>query len=789
MPTKYRIAHSGLAIIFSGFITISQAQTKSVPAKPIYKDPKQSLETRVANLLSYMTLEEKVAQTQCLWTKKKLILDNKGDFDPTKAESILKNGLGQIARVSESFGSIEKSRGPAETVEIGNKIQKYFVEKTRLGIPVIFHEESLHGNQAKDATNFPTPMALASSWNPALMTEIYTHVAEEVRVRGAHHVLAPVVDLARDPRWGRTEETMGEDPYLVSRLGVSIVKAYQGSDPNYIGPKNVAATLKHFGVHGMPEGGVNVAPSFSDERHLREVYLPSFKACVQEGKAASIMPCYNELSGIPAHANRKLLTDILRKEWGFKGVVVSDYMAIDDLRTIHKIVEHKDTAGAGLKAFYAGVDIETPDISGYGKLAELVKSGKISAAELDSSVARTLRLKFRLGLFEKPYADPKVAEAVIGSKENRAIALKAAHQSMVLLKNDGNLLPLDKTKIKKIALIGPNADRCILGGYSNIPRQTVTPLQAIKEKLGKNVEIIYAEGCRITDKGDWFSDNVELSKPEENRKRIAEAVNAAKNADVIVLFVGGNEAITREAWATNHMGDLPNLELIGEQNELIKAITALNKPTAAVVNSGQPFAFKYLSETVPAIIQAWYLGQETGYAVADALFGDINPSGKLAISIPRSAGHIPCYYNYKPSARRGYIFESVKPLYPFGFGLSYTSYKYDAPKLSASTIKSRDNVTVSVNITNTGKVKGDEIVQVYVRDKVSNVTRPVKELKGFDRVTLNPGESKTVNITLGPDAFAYYNENMVYGVEPGAFEIMVGKSSDDLSTVELQIEK
>ena len=564
---------------------------------------------------------------------KNTYLIQKNEFDEKKADSLLKNGLGMIARLNEK-------RGPEAQALLSNKIQKYFLEKTRLGIPVIFHEESLHGNQARAATNFPSPLGLASSWNEALLKEIYTSIAEEVRARGAHLVLAPVVDLAMDPRWGRTEETLGEDTYLVTRLAVAEVKAYQGIGEK-IDKKHVATTLKHFAVHGKPEGGVNVSPSFVDERQLKEVFFPPFKACIQEAGATSVMPNYNELSGIPSHANKYLLREVLRQQWGFKGIVVSDYGAVNDLAALHKVVPTSDEAGA--LALESGIEIETPDVKGFANLGNLLKSGKIKQATLDSAVSHILRIKFLLGLFDDPYINPSEAEKIVGSAANRQIALKAARETMVLLKNDKKILPLNKKEIKTLALIGPNANRCILGGYSDTPRVQVTPLEAIKTRAGKGIEVLYNEGCRITDKGNWFDDPVALSKPEENRKRIAEAVEVAKKADMIVLFLGGNEATSREAWAKDHPGDLTTLELLGEQNELIKQVTGLNKPVAAFVFSGPPLAFRYLNDHVSSIVQCWYMGQETGTAVAEALFGETNPSGKLPVSIPRSVGHIPSY--------------------------------------------------------------------------------------------------------------------------------------------------
>lgn len=768
--------------IATGMLLMQQvAHAQALP----YKNKNLSPEARAKDLLSRMTLDEKVAQTHCLWIQKSTILTSTGDFDPVKAAAVLKNGLGELARLNENAGPNSYGYHPKQAAELYNKIQRFFVENTRLGIPVMVHEESLHGQQTQDATNFPIPIGLASSWNENLMTEIYTNVAEEIRARGGHHVLAPVVDVTRDPRWGRTEETLGEDPFLVSRLAVAQVKAYQGNSV-YLGKNNVAATLKHFGIHGQSEGGVNVAPSHLDEHTAREVFFPPFKAAIQEAKVMNVMATYNELWGLPAHINKYLLKDILRKEWGFKGILVSDYFAITDVSTLHKITPSKDEAG--LLAFKAGVDMETPDPDGFKNLKQHVLSGKISVKELDEVVTRILVAKFRLGLFDDPYVDPDKAEQVVGSQQKRAVAYKAATESMVLLKNENNFLPLDRTRIKTIAFIGPNADKCLLGGYSSKPRVCISPLDAIREKYGKDINILYAEGVRLTDKNNWFADTINLADRKENDQRIREAVEIARQADVIVLFVGGNESMSREGWATNHLGDLPTLELLNGQNELVKEITALGKPTCAFVNSGPPLSIGNLVESVPAVMQCWYLGQEGGYAMVDALFGDVNPSGKLPISFPRSAGHVPAYYNYKPSARRGYnLGFNVSPLFTFGHGLSYTTFQYAAPKLNAASMKKNGRVTVSVEVKNTGTRRGAEVVQLYIRDEYASVTRPVKELKGFKKIWLDPGQSQTVTFTINQELLSFYNKDMKWVIEPGEFTIMVGTSSDKTQEVKLTV--
>lgn len=748
---------------------------------PLYKNSKLTTDVRVQDLLNRMTLEEKVAQMWCHWESqaKVKILNAQGELDEAQLAKRAPNGLGQVARPSEGGGNgaLGKGFNAFETATFANKIQKYFVEKTRLGIPVMFHEESLHGNQARDATAFPTHLALGSTWNEALLAEVYTHIAEEVRLRGGHQVLAPVVDLGRDPRWGRTEETLGEDPYHVSRMAVAEIKAYQGgSGVENISARHVISTLKHFGVHGASEGGLNIAPSFVDERTLREVYFPSFQACVNVG-AKSLMPCYNELSGIPAHSNKWLLTDLLRKEWGFKGTIVSDYFAIANLMDDHQIASNDEDAAKW--AVEAGVDVETPNMDKYNSVVDLVKSGKISMTSIDEIVSYVLAAKFQLGLFENPYTDAEEAKRIVGCTENRKLALRAAQESMVLLKNTNNILPLKVGKYKKIAIVGPNADRCILGGYADVPKQTISPLKALRERLKDKSEIIYVEGVHLTDEGNWFSENAatKATDPEVNRKSIKSAVEAVKDADIILYFGGANEVIYREGWSSTHSGDRPDIDLYGEQNELILELKKLNKPMVGFVFSGPPLACKTLDDNTDALVQCWFLGQETGDAVADLILGNINPSGKLPLTIPRSAGHIPAYYSYKPSAKRGYNLALTSPLYPFGHGLSYTTFDYSDLKISSPTIKNGQNVDVTVAVTNSGSMEGAEVVQLYIRDVVSSVTRPVKELKDFSKINLKPGEKKTVTFTITPDKLSFYNRDMKKIIEPGDFEIMVGTSS------------
>jgi beta-glucosidase len=748
----------------------------------IYEDRRRSINQRALDLLSKMTMEEKLAQLRCPFAAKTVIFpDNK--FDKEKSKQMYPNGLGGFLRISDGQNAFamrkDKTPTSGEIPVLTNEIQRFFINETRLGIPVLFLEEALHGLVVKDGTMFPTTLGMSSSWNEELVTEVYQAVASEARAVGAHIVLAPVLDLALDPRWGRTEETMGEDPYLVSRLGIAIVKALQGnSDIPNLKHNHVASTLKHLGAHGQPEGGGNTGPVFISERQLREVNFKPFKAAVTEGKALGVMPNYNEISGIPTHADRWMLTDVLRNEWGFEGVVISDYGATPELIQVHHVA--KDDVEAGALALNAGVDLELSDDYMYFGVPEAIEEGLTSMEHLDRAVLRVLELKFRLGLFEDPYIETSNTE-IVGSEEHQEIALEAARQSMVLLKNDNQLLPLDKDKYKKIALIGPNADECILGGYSQLPRNTISPLTAIRENY-KDVEISYAKGCSLN------KNRAKLVSREQNIEQIQQAVRIAKEADVIVLMLGGNEEISKEATSAFAPGDLVNLELLGEQNELIDSLKKLNKPIAAFVFSGPPISFAHLSNSVPAIVQCWYLGQETGYAVAETLFGDNNPSGKLSISIPRSVGHLPSYYYQKPSSRiKGYYMSDATPLYPFGFGLSYSEYEYNNLTISKSLIEADENVIVTVDVKNIGERLGDEIVQLYIRDKVSSITRPIKELKDFKRISLKPGETKQVSFLISPDKLKFYDINMKEVVEPGDFEIMVGPSSQTFDSVILTV--
>jgi beta-glucosidase len=773
-----------ILVLLAALAALPAAKAQNAPP---YRDAKLPVEQRVTDLLSRMTLEEKIAQLQGAWENKQffsdpqaLFVDEKGNFIPDRAAVLMKNGLGEISRPSEN-------RDPRAMADYTNTVQKWMRENTRLGIPVLFHDECLHGHVAPKGTSYPQAIALASTWDPSLLHEIFTATAAEARARGVQQCLAPVLDLARDPRWGRTEETYGEDPYLVSHLGIAAITGYQGTGPG-IDKAHVMATAKHFAVHGQPEGGTNVGPANYSERTIREYWLKPFEAAVKEAHVATVMPSYNEIDGIPSHSNKHLLLDILRQEWGFQGLVTSDYFGPTELRTVHHIVASEDEAGR--LAFESGVDVELPFNQAYGSLVEQVKAGKVAEADVDRSTARVLRAKFATGLFDDPYVSPDYAEKITNSPEHQQLALKAAHEAIILLKNQNNLLPLPKNKYKRIAVIGPNAAGLHLGGYSNQPGRGVSLLAGIRNKVGSSAEIFYAVGCKITESDpDWNADKVVLGDPVLNAQRIDEAVKVAQKAEVVILALGGNEQTSREAWAVNHPGDRDNLDLLGNQDDLVKAILATGKPTIVFLQHGRPNSINYIAEQVPAILDGWYLGQEGGTAIADVFFGDYNPAGRLPITVPRSAGQLPDYYYQKPSAKREYLGSTVLPLFPFGWGLSYSTFKYANLRATPDSIGPQGRTTVSAEVVNSGAVRGDEVVQLYIRDEVSSVTRPIKELRGFRRITLNPGEAKTVEFSLGPDELSFLNGDMHRVVEPGAFTIMVGGNSVDLISTKLEVKE
>jgi beta-glucosidase-like glycosyl hydrolase len=759
--------------------------------QPVYKDPHAAVDARVSDLLSRMTLQEKIAQISCIWQRKGEVEDANGNFDPAKASRVFPYGIGQVARPSDRV-PLEANdplqnvfRNVPQTVDFINAVQHYSMDDTRLGIPTIFHGEGLHGYMARDATSFPQAIALGSSWDPALITQVYTVVAREARARGVQLLLTPVINLGRDPRWGRIEETFSEDPYLVTQMGVAEVRGLQGNRLP-LGPHNVYATLKHMAGYEVPEAGTNVGPAEITRRTLLQMYLPPFEAAIRQANAQIVMPSYNEIGGIPSSANRWMLTDVLRDQWGFKGVALSDYEAIEQLMSLHHVAG--DLTDAAARAMNAGVDLDTPDGEAFDRLPQALAQGKVTQAQIDTAVGRVLRLKFLAGLFEHPYADARYAEKITNDAEARALAVRAARESIVLLKNDGTL-PLRTDHIKTLAVIGPNAGVARLGGYSEVPAHTVSILQGIRTLVGNSVHVVSAQGVRLVESGDQYTDHVVLPSPAENRRLIQQAVQVARSADEIVLAIGTRGALCREGWADNHLGDRDSLKLIDQQQPLADALFALGKPVVVVLINGCPLAVDEIAKKANALLEGWYLGQEGGTALADVLFGRTDPGGKLTVTIPRSVGFVPYNYDEKPSAHRGYQFADNSPLFPFGYGLSYTTFEVGPPVLSAASIPSNGKVTVTVAVRNTGKVAGDEVVQLYLHELVTSVTEPVKVLRGFKRVALAPGASTRVRFELGWDDFAIFDENLHQVVEPGTFEVMAGASSVDLKTAQLEVSR
>ena len=742
---------------------------------PDYRNPKLPIPDRVADLVKRMTLEEKVDQ---LAGGRRRMMTNP---DP-EAQRI----FGQF----RDLFKFDSETSPHDAAALRNQAQKYMIEKTRLGIPAIFQGEALHGYMAYGSTGFPQVLGLASTWDAELVEKVFTAAGDEMASAGTNQAFTPVLDLARDPRWGRTEETYGEDPYLVSRLAVAAVNGLQGTLWS-IDRHHVIATAKHFAVHGQPEGGTNTAPGNYSERVVRESFLVPFQAAVEQAHVGSIMASYNEIDGIPSHINHWLLDRVLRQEWGFSGYVTSDGGGLQMLVETHHVAG--DKAGAARKALAAGVDYDLSDGSVYATLVDQVKQGVVPESEVDRAVSRMLTTKFRLGLFENPYVDPDYAQRITNSPEHKQLALKAAQKAIVLLKNEGNLLPLDPAKVKTIAVIGPNAADVHLGGYSRDPGpgNQISILDGIKKRVEPGVKVVYAEGCKITTGKQgwaaWYDNHVDIPDAKSQETSIRQAVEAAHKSDVAIVVVGENESTNREAWSEEHLGDRDSLDLIGAQEQLVEAVVATGKPVVVLLINGRPLSINYIKEHVPAILEGWYLGEQGGTAAANVIFGDVSPGGKLPITFPKSVGQLPDFYNYKPSRNRSYLQNGRAPLFPFGWGLSYTAFKFDNLRVEPAEIGTGATAKVSVEVTNTGTREGDEVAQLYIHQRVASVTRPVMELRGFKRVSLKPGENTTIEFTLTPDALSMLDEDMHRVVEPGTFDIMVGPNSAETSKVPLRV--
>ncbi|MBN2103404.1 glycoside hydrolase family 3 C-terminal domain-containing protein [bacterium] len=739
---------------------------------PIYKDTSVPVEQRLDDLIHRMTVEEKAGQLFSFGSRDTLAFDGQGNFISTQDTAIIHRGLGAFF----SWGMYYR-KTPRQQAMCINGLQKYMIENTRLGIPVFMFNESLHGLTARGATSFPQAIALGCTFDTTLVEAVFTVAAREGRLRGTRQVLSPVLDLAREPRWGRTEECYSEDPYLASRMAIAAVFGLQGRSLP-VDHAHLAVTLKHFAGHGQPFGGRNIAPVNYGERLFRETHLYPFEMAVKKAHALSIMASYNEWDGVPNHVNRKLLLDILRSEWGFDGYVMSDGGGLDVTYRDHLAAE--DSAASGVLSLRSGVDYDLGSRGCYRALADQYLKGNIDETTITRAARNVLRVKFLAGLFDDPYIDVDAYERALKSEGDRVLALRAAHEAMVLLKNRDGLLPLDSAKIKTLAVIGPNAADIHLGSYSTVPMRGVSVLQGIQTFAKGKFKVVYAEGCKLTLNEDchWrLNEKPVLNDPENDKKLIKQAVKTAKKSDAVILVLGENEILNREAWNEDHLGDTDNLNLPGRQNALAEALFKTGKPVVVLLINGRPLSINAIQENADAIVECWYLGQETGQAAANLLFGRVNPSGKLSVTFPRSVGQLPCYYNKKPSDFRHYILSDSSPLYPFGFGLSYTQFEYRNLEISPKVIGQDEPAAVTVKVTNTGDKAGDEIVQLYIHDLISLPTRPVKELKDFTRVHLDPGETKTVHFRLTSDKLEAFDMNMERSVPSGDFAIMVGRSS------------
>lgn len=759
----------------------------STQVTPTYRDATKAVPERVSHLLAIMTVEEKLAQLGSFWVFE---LFEDQHLSETLMHAKLSQGIGQITRIGGA-----SNVPPQESARLANQIQSYLVNQTRLGIPAIVHEECCSGYMANQATLFPQAIGIASTWNPDLTQAMGDTIRQQMRSVGAHQALAPVLDVTRDPRWGRVEETFGEDPYLVSRMGVAYIHGIQGEDLT----TGVAATGKHFVGYGMSEGGKNWAPVFIPERELREVFVLPFAAAIKEGQLRSIMNAYHELDGIPCGSSKALMRDLLRGELGFDGIVVSDYFTVDTLQSYHGVAA--DQAMAARLALEAGIDVELPSTSCYGApLRSALDAGTIDMALVEAALARILSIKFELGIFDQPYVDEGRVPEILDTPDAQALAYQLAKESIVLLKNEGNCLPLKKT-VTSIAVIGPNAHstRNLMGDYSypahietliagndmgglasldakgiqlvDNPVAMNTVLESIQAAVSPNTAITYAQGCTIRD---------------QSTAGFAEAVAAATNAEVAIVVVGDKAGLTEDC-TTGESRDRADLSLPGVQTNLVQAIIATGTPVILVLVNGRPLVLTELVNDVPAILETWLPGEKGADAITDILFGDYNPGGKLPMSFPRSVGQIPVFYNHKPSGGRShwqehYVDTEVTPLYPFGYGLSYTEFRFSNLEIDTDTALANQSINIQVDIENVGERAGDEVAQLYVRYQGTSVTRPVKELKGFQRVTLQPNECVTVSFTLHMHQLAFYDIDMQQVIEPGIVEVMVGNSSQSIHT-------
>ena len=763
-------------------IYMSLVNFNLISQNSLYKDSSQPVDKRVSDLISRMTLQEKIDQMSML-SLSKLKTDKNGNVTDKSLEKLFRG---------KSTGCLESPFiGVDEIAKYSEAADHYLRKNSRLGIPAIQIAECLHGQLAFGATIFPQAIAQGSTWNPELIKKMGEVIAKEASASGVDQALSPLFDLARDPRYGRVEECFGEDPFHVAEMGKAFVIGMQG-DPeitkHHIPENHIMCTAKHFVAYSTPIAGINLGPNEVGERNLRDLHLYPFKKVVQEANIYSVMPAYNELNGIPLHANSYLIKDVLRKEYGFNGYIFSDYGAVHMLEFFHKTAANKSEAA--LQAVKAGIDLEAPHPYAYKQLKKLTEEGKLDVKLIDEAVKNILTVKFKAGLFDNPYKAPKQVSKLVHTDNAIHLARQIAEESMILLKNKNNILPLKVTDYKSIAVIGPNADRVQYGDYSCTKEKSsgVTILEGIKNYVDDNTEIVYAEGCDITDL---------------NKEGIQAAVSAAEKSDIVVLVIGGTSmTLSGIGWGEDTSDDHPtcgegydraDIRPPGVQPELIKAIHKTGKPIIMVMVHGRAYDIKWESQNIPVILDAWYPGEQGGNAVAGVLFGQVNPSGKLTVSYPQSVGHLPVFYNYQPSGRgfyhqsgtkespgRDYVYSSTDPLFPFGFGLSYTQFNYSNLNIKVSKLTEDKSIKFSIKLKNTGKVKGKEVVQVYINDKISSVATPVKSLKAFKKIELNPSESKIVEFEIPCSELGLWDRNMNYSIEPGEFEILVGSSSQDI---------
>ena len=759
-------------------LSLSAAKKKAKELLP-YQNPKLSVEQRVNDLVSRMTLQEKVGQLRCTLAWNYYTIKGK-NVEPSE---LFKKDIaeGQIGMLWGTYRadpwtqkSLENGLTPELAAKAGNALQKYVIEHTRLGIPLFLAEEAPHGHMAIGTTVFPTGLGMAATWNPALIEKTGEVIGQEIRLQGGHISYGPVLDLAREPRWSRVEETMGEDPVLAGELGAAMVKGLGGGILSK--PYSTIATLKHFIGYGTTEAGQNGGITIAGARELQESFLPPFKKAINAG-ALSVMTSYNSLDGIPSTCSKALLTDLLRTQWGFNGFVVSDLYSIDGIHGTHRVAETKQQAG--VMALKAGVDADLGALA-FGRLEDAVQKGMVTEAEIDVAVKRILKMKFEMGLFEHPYVDAAQAKQLVRSDNNKAVALQVAREVITLLKNQNHVLPLSKTQ--KVLVCGPNADNVynMLGDYT-APQEdgnVKTILAGIRSKLPAS-QVTYVKGCAVRD---------------TTASNIAEAVAAAKEADVVVVAVGGSSArdfktsyketgaAVTDSKTISDMDcgegfDRATLTPLGHQMQLLKALKATGKPLVVVYIEGRPMDKSWAAQHADALLTAYYPGQEGGTAIADVLFGDYNPAGRLPVSVPANVGQIPVYYNKKPPMPHDYVEMSARPLYAFGYGLSYTTFKYDDLNIEET---GDTQFKVTFNVTNTGDMDGDEVVQLYLHDEFASTAQPMMQLKKFSRIFIPKGETKQVSFTLEAEDLEIVDQEMNHVVETGDFTVMIGPSSDNI---------